>query len=262
MARRALIAGLGLIGGSIGIALRRAGWRVAYLDPYVDDPKDAADERVTSFEDADLTILATPVDVAVGLFGELFGGLKAAAPPSRDAVWSGGLQPAVITTVCSVMSPFHGERVIAGHPLAGKEQIGLAAADGDLFRGRTWFVDRENALVDELIAGCGAHREVVDPAEHDAAVALTSHLPQLLSTALAACVAEEDLRFAGTGLKTFLRLAESEASVWRPILDANRDNIAQRLDAVMEVVKRVLEGDDEAFARARRVAARLSSAPR
>ncbi|HEV2718973.1 MAG TPA: hypothetical protein VG323_03065, partial [Thermoanaerobaculia bacterium] len=64
-ARRALIAGLGLIGGSIGIALRAAGWRVAYLDPFVEDPGEAADERVFSFVPADVVVLAMPVDVAI-----------------------------------------------------------------------------------------------------------------------------------------------------------------------------------------------------
>ena len=63
--RRALIAGLGLIGGSIGIALRARGWHVAYLDPFVDDPRGAADERVTAVVSADVVVLATPVDVAV-----------------------------------------------------------------------------------------------------------------------------------------------------------------------------------------------------
>jgi prephenate dehydrogenase len=248
--RRALIAGLGLIGGSIGMALRRAGWHVAYLDPHVDDPRDAADERAASFVDADVTILATPVDVAVGIAGERCGGPQPAA--------------SIVTSVCSVMRPLRaaagdGARFVAGHPLAGKEQRGLDAADGALFEGKRWFVDREEPLVDEVIAACGAQRELVDAAEHDAAVALTSHLPQLLSTALGSL--DVDPRFAGSGLRTFLRLAGSDAAVWMPILEANRDNVRKELDALTAVIDRILGGDAEAFARAQRLLARLSSAP-
>jgi prephenate dehydrogenase len=235
-ARRALIAGLGLIGGSIGIALRNSGWRVAYLDPNVDDPKDAADERVTELGEADLTILATPVDVAQQLLSTQHSALS--------------------TTVCSVMKPFSTKTCIAGHPMAGSEQRGLAAARGDLFAGKRWFVDRDEPLVRGVIEACGATMEVVDAAEHDRAVAMTSHLPQLLSTALAAYASDVDLRFAGSGLRTFLRLASSDASVWAPIFAANRANID--VEGFLRVVKRVLDGDAEAFARAQELAARLA----
>ena len=236
---RALIAGLGLIGGSIGIALRAAGWRVAYVDPFVDDPGDAADERATELVDADVVVLATPVDVAIS---------EGAGRRARGA--------GVVTSVCSVMGPLRavaGENFVAGHPLAGSEQRGLAAARGDLFRGKVWFVDREHSLVAEIIAACGARQEVVDAGDHDRAVALTSHLPQLLSTALAAHLQESgvDERFVGSGLRTFLRLAESDAGVWAPVLAANEANIAPHLDAVLRIAREMLRGDDGPFARAR-----------
>lgn len=237
-APRALIAGLGLIGGSAGIALRRAGWHVAYLDPHVGDPGDAADERVHELREADLTIVATPVDVAIDLLR------------TRDA----GRRT---TTVCSVMAPFRGENVIAGHPMAGSEQRGIAAARGDLFAGKTWFVERSEPLVDAMIEACGARREIVDAEEHDRAVAMTSHLPQLLSTALAAYAADADLRFAGSGLKTFLRLAASDAAVWKPVFDANRANID--LGEFMRVVQKALDGDAATFERAQDFVRRLST---
>lgn len=229
--RRALIAGLGLIGGSIGIALRARGWHVAYLDPFVDDAGGAADERVSSLIPADVTILATPLDVAVGMLPNL---------------------PGFATSVCSVMSPLRGDNVVAGHPLAGSEKRGLGAAGGDLFVGKPWFVDREHPLVAELVDACGARLEIVDADDHDRAVALTSHLPQLLSTALAAHLldANVDERFVGSGLRTFLRLAESDGSVWAPILKANEANIAPHLDAVLRIAREMLRGDDGPFARA------------
>ncbi|MBV8543112.1 MAG: prephenate dehydrogenase/arogenate dehydrogenase family protein [Acidobacteria bacterium] len=229
-ARRALIAGLGLIGGSIGLALRRRGWRVAFFDSDPDlDPGDAGDERVTSIDaEADVAILATPVDVAVRLLA------TARAP--------------LITSVCSVMVPLRAVgdgRFIAGHPLAGSASRGITAARADLFEGATWFIDRDDAVVREIIAACGANAEIVDAAEHDRALAMTSHLPQILSTVLAAYLHDQqiDLRFAGPGLRTFLRLAASEASVWSPILDANRENLRPHAEAVAEIMRAIIEGD-------------------
>jgi len=236
-ARRALIAGLGLIGGSIGLALRRRGWHVAFFDSNPDlDPGEAADQRVASLDaDADVVILATPVDVAVRLLASLHAPLT--------------------TSVCSVMSPLRAiadDRFVAGHPLAGCAERGIAAARADLFEGATWFIDRDDATIRELIAACGANAELVDAAEHDHAVALTSHLPQILSTALAAYLHEQnaDLRFAGPGLRTFLRLAGSEASVWSPIIEANRENLRPHADAIAELVREIIEGNGSPFANA------------
>ena len=128
---------------------------------------------------------------------------------------------------------------------------GLASASADLFRSKKWFVDRDEALVARLIDDCGATMERVEPSEHDAAVALTSHLPQLLSTALAAYLGEQDvIDFAGSGLQTFLRLAASDASVWSPIVNANRANIVRHLEGVLRVVRQILDGDSEGFTRA------------
>jgi len=242
-ARRALIAGLGLIGGSIGIALRRSGWHVAFFDS---DrgliPGAAADERVQSLDGhADIIILATPVDVAITQLASI------RAP--------------LVTSVCSVMKPLRAiadDGFVAGHPLAGSQERGIGAARGDLFDGATWFIDRDNRLVREVIAACGARAEIVDAAEHDRAVALTSHLPQILSTALAAYLESQqvDLRFAGPGLKTLLRLAGSDASIWSPIIAANRQNI--HADAIAKIVKEIIEGDGaEVFEKANRFFARL-----
>jgi prephenate dehydrogenase len=244
-ARRALIAGLGLIGGSIGLALRRHGWHVAFFDSDPNlDPGEAADERVTSLDvDADVVILATPVDVAVRLLG------VSRAP--------------LITSVCSVMAPLRAlaaDRFVAGHPLAGSASRGITAARAELFQNATWFIDRDNAIVREIIAACGATAEIVDASEHDRALALTSHLPQILSTALAAYLNDQniDLRFAGPGLRTFLRLAGSEAAVWTPVIDANRENLRPHADAIAEIVRAIVEGDaTEFFRKANELSARL-----
>jgi prephenate dehydrogenase len=245
---RALIAGLGLIGGSIGMALRARGWRVSFRDPSVsldeacgagaaDDAADDADGN-----DADIVVLATSVDVAVELLKEI------------DAP--------LITSVCSVMQPLRAaagsKHFVAGHPLAGSHERGLAAARADLFEGKRWFIESRSYEVEEMIRDCGAAGEVIDPREHDDAVALTSHLPQVLSTALAA-YAERigiDTRFAGTGLKTFLRLAASDASVWQPIVETNRGAIDKHLAAVIEIARAI---DEEAFRDAQQFVSKLPS---
>jgi prephenate dehydrogenase len=249
---RALIAGLGLIGGSIGMALRARGWRVAYLDPHVEigDARraGAADERVTSFESADVIVIATPVDVALRLLG------GAALTSGEGSPLTGG---AVVTTTCSVMAPFASESVVAGHPLAGSQERTLLAARGDLFEAKRWFVDREDATVTQVIRDCGAVCELVDAAEHDRAVALTSHLPQILSTALAATVDEPMLRFAGSGLHTFLRLAGSDASVWAPVIEANRENVRAQAERVVAALNGIIEGDVHAFTRAQELFERM-----
>jgi prephenate dehydrogenase len=239
MPRELLIVGLGLIGGSVGIALRRRGWRVRYFDPHVElaDARHAADERAAGL-DADFVLLATPVDVAIEQLRTLTRG--------------------VVTSVCSVMQPLRDAArttFIAGHPMAGSQDRGLAAASGALFEGKPWFVDAQHDDVDALVRDCGARLERVEASEHDRAVAVTSHLPQILSTALAAHLAEHEdaLRFAGSGLATLLRLAGSDASVWTPIVEANRANIAPHAEAVARIAREIVEGDATAFARAQAV---------
>ncbi len=243
MTHTALILGLGLIGGSAGMALRRRGWRVAYLDPHVslDDAvrAGAADERVEQIVDADVIVLATPVDVAIALLQTL------------DT-------NAIVTSTCSVMRALRDVArgtFVAGHPMAGSHESGLGAARADLFEGKPWFVDAENELVDALVRDCGATVERVDANEHDAAVALTSHLPQVLSTALAAYLDERPdvMRFAGSGLRTFLRLAGSDASVWTSVLDANRDQLGPHADAIAKLAREIVDGNaPDAFERAQR----------
>lgn len=246
--RTALIAGLGLIGGAVGMALRKRGWRVHYLDPHVslaDAQRDgAADARVESFGDADVVILATPVDVAVAQLRSL------------DAP--------LVTSVCSVMRPLREVgrgAFVAGHPMTGSHNSGLAYAHEVKLEGASWFIDAENANVAQLVRDCGAHPILVDAAQHDAAVALTSHLPQVLSTALFAYLADQRNveEFAGPGLKTF-RLAGSSANVWRPLLAANREQLAPHAERIAELVRAIIQGqDDDAFAKAQALWQRLQS---
>lgn len=240
---RVVIAGLGLIGGSLGMALRRRGWSVAYVDPFVslEDARaaNAAEERLDNVS-GDFVVLATPVDAAMRI------------ARTSDA--------ALLTTTCSVLKPFRDPRVVAGHPLAGSEKSGLAAARHDLFEGKTWFVDRDDRRVREMIGATGARQVIVDPDEHDDAAALTSHLPQAISTALASLIERKriDPMFIGTGLRTLLRLAGSSHTVWGPVLEENRDAIERARDELISILEN-LDGED--FERAQRLMRAMSSEP-
>ena len=234
----AVIAGLGLIGGSLGMALRRHGWRVAFYDPAVslDDARaaGAADDRAETLE-GDLVVLAAPAGAAIDLLRSLAG------------------RQGVVTSVASTMAPLVAAATdlhfVAGHPFAGSEQRGLAAADPDLFTGRPWFVEREEPLVMSMIRAAGGEPVVVDPDEHDRIMALTSHLPQVVATALASLLDGIDPRFVGTGARSMLRLAGSSSDVWQPILEQNEANISAAAEELWNAMRRI--GPEE-FARAQR----------
>ena len=251
------IVGLGLIGGSLGKALIRQGWNVSFIDPGVEEAQarhtQAATVKLRSVDDVppgSLVVLATPVDVAL----------------SEIETFPSLLNP--ITSVCSIMEPLQsaaaarGYRFVAGHPLAGSHRHGLDAADWRLFEGKTWFLaegpaDTDAARMAEAVGG-RVHR--VDATEHDRSVALTSHLPQLLSTALAAMIDRSGVdveRFAGTGLQTFLRLARSGRSVWEPVFELN-GHMEEALREFERLAERLRGGEaEEAWEGARRTSEKL-----
>jgi prephenate dehydrogenase len=231
------VVGLGLIGGSVARRASSRGWEVSWEDPAVDPAEVAAIDPSLrradpSDQDPDLVLLATPAGIAAAQLGSL------------DV--AGG----AVSSVCSVMAPLReiavrrGVRFLAGHPMAGKASRGLASSDPSLFEGMPWFIDAtgHEPVVLRLIADCDAELVPVDPEEHDRAVAITSHLPQILSSALAAVVERSDLPepFLGTGLRTFLRLAGSSWDVWEPVVTMNADAIVEaraRLEAVLEEIE-------------------------
>ena len=219
------------------MGLRKRGWRVAFLDPHVSVESareaGAADDRVEDLA-GDLVIIATPVDVAMRL-----------EPRAK-----------VVTTTCSVMAPF--TRYVAGHPFAGSERSGLESARAGLFAGRPWFVDRDHDAVRAMIEATGAQQVVVDPGEHDKAMALTSHLPQVISTALASLIEQKriDPMFIGTGVRSLLRLATSSYEVWGSVLDANARNIGEAERELLRVMSSMTSED---FERAKRFMAVIPS---
>lgn len=247
MAPHVVIAGLGLIGGSLGQALRWAGWRVSFVDPAVSMKQaraaGAADEKLDQL-DGDLIVLSTPLDAALRLLGELHG------------------SKALITSTCSMMEPLRaaakGMRFVAGHPFAGSEKSGLTAGSAGLFLRKPWFVERDEPEIRAMINAVGSRQIVIKAGEHDRNMALGSHLPQVISTALASILADMDPLFVGRGAHSVLRLAASPYDIWQPVLEHNQLQIRRAAD---ELCKRMRELDGDDFDRANKFS-RESGEPR
>jgi prephenate dehydrogenase len=239
------IIGVGLIGGSFGLALRAAGFRgrivgvssSASIETAV--AMGAVDAGVSLDEAArscDLLYLSQPI-CAIEETLERIGGIAAADTLITDA---GSTKVSIVGKARRVV---RSALFIGGHPMAGKESRGVAAATADLFRGRPYILTP--ASLDDLntpagrglqtwIERFGSHIVTVTPDEHDRAVAFVSHLPQMASTALAACLADspdasENVRLAGPGLADMSRLALSSFDIWGDIVRTNAGNIDHAL---------------------------------
>lgn len=240
------IIGVGLIGGSFGLALRRAGFSGRIVG--VSSPQtirtaiargavDAGAELGSAIREADLVFLSSPISVIVDQ-------LRAVDENARP----GTLITDAGSTKVVICRTAH-ERIrralfLGGHPMAGKERSGIAAAEARLFQGRTWAVcpNDESVLREERIqeflkwlGAIGARVEILSPADHDRGVAFTSHLPQLLSTALAASLrdAEHAPELAGPALLDMTRLAASPYAIWKDILATNEPGIRLALETFL-----------------------------
>lgn len=235
------IIGVGLIGGSFALALRRAGFRGRIIGvssaPVVAAALDrgVVDEALPLAEAAaraDLVYLAQPI-------GRILDTLRRLDPVIREDALvtdAGSTKREIVATASMHLRRC---RFLGGHPMAGKETRGIEEADAALFEGRTYVLtpqvptDLDPDFV-EWIARIGAVPVILDPAEHDRVVALTSHLPQLASTAIAATVAEkagDRLEVSGPGLLDTTRLAMSSYDLWRDILATNAPEIERALNA-------------------------------
>ena len=256
---RAMIIGTGLIGGSVGMALRAQGWHVTGTDADRDTAARAVALGALDVEgedrEADLVVVATPVHVAAGIISDILGS------PSWNAA-------AVITDVGSVKGPLLAAgdrpRFVGGHPMAGSEQVGIEGASAELFFGATWVLTptpstdpAAYAQVRTVLAGFGANVVALDPAEHDSLVAVVSHVPHLTAAtlmALAADLGEEHgalLQLAAGGFRDMTRIAAGQPSIWPGICDDNADAIVATLDLLIESLgtmrRRVAERDHDSL---------------
>jgi prephenate dehydrogenase len=254
------IIGVGLIGGSLALALKEAGFagRITGCDNAAAlrnagsrGALDAAEEDPqTAIRDADLVVLAAPVRANLDL-------LTSIAPhlPVHSLVTDvGSAKRELVLRAGELFGAGSLRRLLGGHPIAGREVSGVEHADASLFRGAPWVLTPSggrHALLApefsrglhrefiELLERIGARVVITTPENHDRVLAFTSHLPQLVSTALASTVGDElggriELRdLSGRGLREMIRLAKSDPQLWSEITASNAANIRDAL-LVME----------------------------
>jgi prephenate dehydrogenase len=246
------IVGTGLLGTSIGLALRRAGIEVYLADRSADHLRTAsglgAGRPVTADDRPQLVVVAVPPDQLAAVIGRAL---------ELTAAYG-----AVVTDVGSVKSgPLAAvadrpgiERYVGGHPMAGSERSGPLAASEALFDGRPWAVTPHEdstpeavALVEALALACGAVPVRLSPIEHDRAVARTSHLPHLLAALVAGRLADapaEHLALSGQGVRDVTRVAAGDPALYGQIVAANSEavlhllaEVRDRLDAMIGAVE-------------------------
>ena len=258
---RVTVVGCGLVGASFALALREAGAgaRVAGwdADPAALDEAlrlGAVDEVDTAFEEggvsqADLVYLATPV-------GQIVEFLRAGAPHVKAGavVTDAGSTKREVCRAARAHAQKHW-RFVGGHPVAGSHLRGPAHARAGLFEGAPYVLTPPEdgsdpaalAALEETLKLIGARVRVLTAAEHDRALAGLSHLPQLVSCALAATVLEQTGRdeldaLAGPGYRDMTRLAASPWDIWRDILATNSREVADALDSLIPKLRAARDG--------------------
>jgi prephenate dehydrogenase len=248
--KTAAIVGVGLIGASFGLALRKAGFAGEIIG-VSSEPAIAgglkrgaistAAPLQKAIQTADLIYLAQPVDRILETIPQIARWLR-----SDTLVTDAGSTKQEIVSCALAHLP--AGSFLGGHPIAGKEQRGSDAADADLFRNRPYVLTPSAVFTHNpntsqfraTLSSIGAIVVEMSPQEHDHTMAFTSHLPQLLSTALAATLAgERDARLSqvfGTGLLDMTRLALSSPELWKSILHTNKTQVAEAVDSLIQVL--------------------------
>jgi prephenate dehydrogenase len=254
--RQITIIGTGLIGGSLGLALKKRKFtgRIVGCDraPVLERAQEigAIDTGATNPADAirgsSVVVLATPVVASIDLIERL-----GPAMPAKTLLTDvGSTKGEVATRAQKVFGKTVSQRFLAGHPMAGKEQSGVEFADADLFQGAAWFVapfpgqDIYSGLSGEFlewVEKMGARIANLPAQQHDQLCAWISHLPQMISTALAASLVDEFgqaplLEAGGRALREMTRISSSPYSMWRDVAITNKKNIA---DALLKLEQRL-----------------------
>ena len=256
--RRIAVLGTGLIGGSFGLAVRKqlpeariVGWdkepvlRKAEAAGAIHEGSVDLDRVVAG---ADLVYLALPVGLTLELLPKV-----AATAESQALVTDACSTKRAVCQAAAKHFEGSGVRFLGAHPMAGKETAGVEHADAELFRDSKYVLiggDESSSRTDPrvsrfvaLVESLGAQSVWLDAETHDWAAAIVSHLPQLVSVALAGVVHEEidetglPVTLSGRGLRDLLRLAGSPYSIWRDIALTNTDNISRALDRVAQAVE-------------------------
>jgi prephenate dehydrogenase len=250
------IVGTGLIGASFGLALRKAGFGGAIIGAsseraIADAIAAGAIDRGAPFAEAAAQADLIFVSQTIGRILDTLRHLDQFVKPSALVTDAGSTKCEIVD---AAMQNLRRCQFLGGHPMAGKEKRGASAASADLFQGQTWVLTPVEAAELETPAAIefrdwlqriGARVTTLDCDEHDRIVSLTSHLPQLASTALAATLAERlrdgQTSVAGSGLKDMTRLALSSYDIWRDILATNSEHIDSALARYIQELEHIRE---------------------
>lgn len=253
------IVGTGLLGASIGLALRALGVDVVLADPSrttVLLARDVGAGRLPAPDDAPprLVVVAAPPDVT----GEVVVA-ELAAHPQAVVTDVASVKGAVIAALRAAGADL--TRYVGSHPMAGSERSGPTAARPDLFTGRPWVVvgtERSTGeavlVVRDLVTDLGATPVLLDAGLHDEAVAVISHVPQIAASLVAARLRDADpaaLDLAGQGLRDVTRIAAGDPALWTSILAANAGAVLPVLQALRADLDEVIGALGQAAAAAR-----------
>ncbi len=238
--RTLAIVGVGLIGGSVGLAVRRRGAvRVLGVDRDESALRHASehgmiDEACTDLETAaaaaDLIVFCTPVDS----IARQVQAAAAACKPGTVLTDTGSTKAAIVRDVEGRLPG--GVAFVGGHPLAGSERRGPEHADAGMFEGRVVVLTPTDATPADAVAAVsafweslGARVRKMSPEAHDRAVSFTSHLPHLVASALAGVLPPELVLLAATGFRDTTRVAAGDPALWAAVLEANREEVLRSL---------------------------------
>lgn len=274
-----VIIGVGLIGGSFALALRKAGL-VKHITGIGRSPAnmqraaelgvidEIASDTATALHNADLVFLAMPVGQTAATMERIAPHLNA----NTLITDAGSTKQDVVTAARHYLPLKNRHHFVPGHPIAGAEHSGVQAAQADLYTHKhvilTPLPETSAAAVErvqQLWQACGANVSLMPADEHDRVLAATSHLPHLLAFTLmnhlqhSTNSPENLLRFAGSGFRDFTRIASSSPEMWRDICLANREALLEQIKAYqneLNSLRAMLENHDsealgQAFSQAR-----------
>ena len=244
---RVAIVGLGLMGGSLAVALKRVRprWTLVACDEtsVLEDARkrslinEGETDPKKAVRDADVVFLASPVETIAQHVKMLAGDFREGAVVSD----LGSTKRRIMKEAEALPD---GVRFVGGHPMAGKASSGLDAADGQLFEGAAWALVTTNPdnkatqsaleIVKDIVRAVGARPILVDAETHDRAVAVVSQLPQLIALVLCQQAGEVDhaLDLAGPAFRNLSRLASSSSPLWHDIFTSNRDMVREAIAAL------------------------------
>lgn len=274
------VAGVGLIGGSFALALRRIGYSGRILGVSSPETLEVATRLgviddgcglETALPQSDLVYMAQPVERII----DQLDNVRKLVPEHALVTDAGSTKSAIIERARTLFQD--GPHFVGGHPMAGKEGRGVRVAEAELFQGAIYALVPtgeslpESPVVDEFcgwLDAMGCRRRVMQASQHDRVVAWTSHLPQLVSTALAAAIGTQlqdgrELEIAGDGLRDMTRLAASPHAVWSGILKTNPGPIDEALAAVVQELEGLRDAlndgsAEEHFQRGQRLQRRIA----